>query len=90
MTDRGGDSSPWSTPFVAAQSTEASEDYSTTCDGSQQPRPGAIYSAVGHLNYGVGLDLKADISIPGACEVNLPIEVSLPMYTLMHNAHHKT
>ncbi|CAM9114790.1 unnamed protein product [Hapterophycus canaliculatus] len=69
----------WSTPFVATQSAGASSgysaDYSVGCDGIQQPRPGAIYSAVGHLDHGVGLDLKADISIPGECEVNLPIDV---------------
>lgn len=53
----------------------AAEEYSNTCNGRQDPRPGAIYSAVGHLNYGVGVDLRADMSIPGACEVNLPIKV---------------
>lgn len=78
LTDEGGVRSAWSTR-AEAQSVQASggtsEDHSATCDGRQQPRPGAIYSAVGHLNYGVGLDLRADISIPGACEVNLPIDV---------------
>lgn len=63
----------------SAQSTfrllVAAEEYSNTCNGRQDPRPGAIYSAVGHLNYGVGVDLRADMSIPGACEVNLPINV---------------
>lgn len=77
----------WSTQFVAAQSAGASssysQDYSASCDGIQQPRPGAIYSAVGHLNYGVGLDLKADISIPGECEVNLPIDVSRVLRCLL-------
>ncbi|CAM9804686.1 unnamed protein product, partial [Scytosiphon promiscuus] len=67
------------THFVAAQIagdlSDYAEGYSTSCNGIQQPRPGAIYSAVGHLDYGVGLDLKADITIPGECEVNLPIDV---------------
>lgn len=53
----------------------AAEEYSNTCNARQNPQPGAIYSAVGHLNYGVGVDLRADMSIPGACEVNLPINV---------------
>lgn len=80
FTDEGGVRSAWST-WADAQSVQASsrtydEDYSAACDGRQQPRPGAIYSAVGHVNYGVGLDLRADIRIPGACEVNLPIDVS--------------
>lgn len=60
----------------AQAASSASENLSASCDGRQQPRPGAIYSAVAHLNYGVGLDLRADISIPGECEVNLPIDVS--------------
>lgn len=47
----------------------------SSCDGRQHPRPAAIYSAVGHIDRGVGLELKADINIPGACEVNLPIQV---------------
>lgn len=79
LTNEYGVRSTWST-LADAQTVQASsgapDDYSATCDGRQQPRPGAIYSAVGHLNYGVGLDLRADISIPGACEVNLPIDVS--------------
>lgn len=45
------------------------------CDGFLEPRPGAMYSVVGHLNYGVGLKPHPDIAIPGACEVNLPIHV---------------
>lgn len=49
----------------------------TGCDGRPEPRPGAIYSAVGHVNYGVGIDLRPDISISGGCEVNLPIEVCI-------------
>ena len=89
ITNQRGVRSPWPTPFVAAQVSGTSGDYNVTCNGNQQPRPGAIYSAVGHLNYGVGLDLKADISIPGACEVNLPIEVSLMApCALWRNAHH--
>lgn len=76
LSYHGGRHSAWTTPFVAAQSVESIEGYSASCDGHQQPRPGAIYSAVGHLNYGVGLYLKADIGIPGACEVNFPIDVS--------------
>lgn len=72
---------------MAAQSVEASEYYSASCDGRQQPRPAAIYSAVGHFNYGVGLDLQADISIPGACEVNFPIDVSLVLYTWYGGKH---
>lgn len=47
------------------------------CDGRSEPRPGAIYSAVGHVNYGVGIDLRPDIGITGGCEVNLPIEVCI-------------
>lgn len=79
-----------STPLVAAQRTNNDDTssttgvYSTSCDGRMQPRPGAIYSAVGHLNYGVGLELRADMSIPGGCEVNLPIEVSRAMYATRH------
>lgn len=65
--------------FVAAHSTDRSSstslEESAACDGRQLPRPGAIYSAVGHLDYGVGLELRADIPIPGSCEVNLPIDV---------------
>ena len=68
------DSGPWTILFVAGQSD--SSDSSEQCDGHQQLRPGAFHSAVGHLNYGVGLELGADIKIPGACEVNLPIDVS--------------
>ena len=76
LPHHGGRHSAWTAAFAAAQSVESSGSYSASCDGHQEPRPGAIYSAVGHLNYGVGLDLKADISIPGACEVNFPIDVS--------------
>lgn len=70
----------WSTQFVAGQSysdsSSASQDHGAECDGRQQLRPAAFHSAVGHINYGVGLELGADIKIPGACEVNLPIDVS--------------
>lgn len=59
--------------FAAAEEIHSS---SASCDGTQQPRPGAIYSAVGHIDYGVGLELKADLSISGECEANLPIAVS--------------
>lgn len=76
LPHHGGRHSAWTAAFAAAQSVESSGSYSASCDGHQEPRPGAIYAAVGHLNYGVGLDLKADISIPGACEVNFPIDVS--------------
>lgn len=76
LSHQGGPHCAWTTSFVAAEGAGESESYSASCDGRQEPRPGAIYSAVGHLNYGVGLDLKADISIPGACEVNFPINVS--------------
>lgn len=70
----------WPAQSVAAQNTDnsasASEESTSICDGHQKPRPGAIYSTVGHVNYGVGLGLRADLSLPGACEVNLPIDVS--------------
>lgn len=73
-------SGPWATQFVAGQSysdsSSASQDHGAECDGHQQLRPAAFHSAVGHINYGVGLELGADIKIPGACEVNLPIDVS--------------
>lgn len=77
---------PWPTHFVAGQSYSDSSSSSVSsqnhgggdaeCDGHQQLRPAAFHSAVGHINYGVGLELGADIKIPGACEVNLPIDVS--------------
>lgn len=63
-----------STWFAMAQTT-TTEGHTANCDGRPEPRPGAIYSTVGHVNYGVGVKLRADISIPGGCEVNLPIEV---------------
>lgn len=84
LTDQGGHHSAWTAPLVSAQIVDASESYSASCDGHQHPRPGAIYSAVGHLNYGVGLDLQADIGIPGACEVNFPIDVSSSYVRLVH------
>lgn len=77
---KANSSGPWPTLFVAGQrysdSSTASEDHGAECDGHQQLRPAVFHSAVGHINYGVGLELGADIKIPGACEVNLPIDVS--------------
>lgn len=75
VKSRGATSLAW---FAMAQSTSnaaAGEGYAVICDGRTKPKPGAVYSAVGHVNYGVGVGLQADISIPGGCEVNLPIEV---------------
>lgn len=68
----------WSaTAQTAGDEANRSEGkYHDVCDGFLEPRPGAIYSAVGHLDYGVGLEPRPDIAIPGACEVNLPIHVS--------------
>lgn len=66
-------SSNW---FATAQAT-TTEGHTAICDGRLEPLPGAVYSAVGHVNYGVGVNLRADIGIWGGCEVNLPIEVCI-------------
>lgn len=60
---------------TAADEQKTSMSSGAICNGLHYPRPAAVHKAVGHVNYGVGLELKADISIPGACEINLPIQV---------------
>lgn len=60
---------------TAVDEQKTSMTSSTICNGRHYARPAAVHTAVGHVNYGVGLGLKADISIPGACEINLPIQV---------------
>ncbi|CAM9465274.1 unnamed protein product, partial [Phaeothamnion confervicola] len=47
-----------------------------TCDGRAQSRPRpVVIEAVGHVDYGVQVDLRAEMHIGDECEMNLPIEV---------------
>lgn len=72
----------WSVAAHNSDDLSTWRESSTSCDGQQELRPGAIYSAVGHINYGVAVELRPDISIPGACEVNLPIDVRVQKGTM--------